>query len=234
MYTFNFWLFARIPSVLWIKTGEFCQSVGHHIGWYSRAVNKYGDIGIVDLLNICNTYRLPIAYFFLREGETLQNVEPIRSYLPAKLDGAVLIDIAAGHEGNAHVSDMKVNELFGRHRWGSIPWMADPTKMTAKQLVDACNLLKLDINRILIDPMKMLPSLYTKEEHEEVVAQLQPVAYGRWMPKKKGRGKSTKLAEENERLKREIEALRRENAQLKKDGYTHIGIAAEENAYNRE
>lgn len=235
MYVFNEKLLEKLPNI----TGVTFEGISNRLGYYhsfmrNTLLSLYG-ISVNALIEICNIYHIPVAYFFCTENELGRAyVEMPDNYAPSRLRMEYLQLLFSGEATSpARLSESMLQKLLtsteknvGNARVG---WYKTKGSLKARELAWMCNELHLDINEVIEDPMGLLPSIYTADEFESKCESIRRKFKSSFKSRKidsmrrsiKGRteleARVAELEAKNRMLEEEIARLRQESS---------IGIAA--------
>lgn len=217
MYYFNSELLSRLHQVVNMKIKDLAVSIGMDYHKLYRRM-KDGDIELLMLKEICDKMKLPIGHFF-RTSEEPQQLPLVESkYKPAKMNTDYLVMLFRGAEKSpAGMSLRDTNGLLGFAREVMPSCVQGTVTVKAKQLVEWCNALLINVSEVIQDPMRPIPDLYSVKNN---IARRELVAI-----REASRREVSRVNQENEELKAKIAQLQQENRELRQE-LPGIGIAA--------
>lgn len=217
MYYFNSELLSRLHQVVNMKIKDLAASIGMDYHKLYRRM-KDGDIELLMLKEICDKMKLPIGHFF-RNSEEPQQLPLVESkYKPAKMNTDYLVMLFRGAEKSpAGMSLRDTNGLLGFAREVMPSCVQGTVTVKAKQLVEWCNALFINVGEVIQDPMRPIPDLYSVKNN---IARRELVAI-----REASRREVSRVNQENEELKAKIAQLQQENRELRQE-LPGIGIAA--------
>lgn len=217
MYYFNSELLSRLHQVVNMKIKDLAVSIGMDYHKLYRRM-KDGDIELLMLKEICDKMKLPIGHFF-RNSEEPQQLPLVESkYKPAKMNTDYLVMLFRGAEKSpAGMSLRDTNGLLGFAREVMPSCVQGTVTVKAKQLVEWCNALFINVGEVIQDPMRPIPDLYSVKNN---IARRELVAI-----REASRREVSRVNQENEELKAKIAQLQQENRELRQE-LPGIGIAA--------
>lgn len=217
MYYFNSELLSRLHQVVNMKIKDLAVSIGMDYHKLYRRM-KDGDIELLMLKDICDKMKLPIGHFF-RTSEEPQQLPLVESkYKPAKMNTDYLVMLFRGAEKSpAGMSLRDTNGLLGFAREVMPSCVQGTVTVKAKQLVEWCNALLINVSEVIQDPMHPIPDLYSVKNN---IARRELVAI-----REASRREVSRVNQENEELKAKIAQLQQENRELRQE-LPGIGIAA--------
>ena len=217
MYYFNSELLSRLHQVVNMKIKDLAASIGMDYHKLYRRM-KDGDIELLMLKEICDKMKLPIGHFF-RTSEEPQQLPLVESkYKPAKMNTDYLVMLFRGAEKSpAGMSLRDTNGLLGFAREVIPSCVQGTVTVKAKQLVEWCNALLINVGEVIQDPMRPIPDLYSVKNN---IARRELVAI-----REASRREVSRVNQENEELKAKIAQLQQENRELRQE-LPGIGIAA--------
>lgn len=217
MYYFNSELLSRLHQVVNMKIKDLAVSIGMDYHKLYRRM-KDGDIELLMLKEICDKMKLPIGHFF-RTSEEPQQLPLVESkYKPAKMNTDYLVMLFRGAEKSpAGMSLRDTNGLLGFAREVMPSCVQGTVTVKAKQLVEWCNALFINVGEVIQDPMHPIPDLYSVKNN---IARRELVAI-----REASRREVSRVNQENEELKAKIAQLQQENRELRQE-LPGIGIAA--------
>lgn len=218
MYYFNSELLSRLHQVVNMKIKDLAVSIGMDYHKLYRRV-KDGDIELLMLKEICDKMKLPIGHFF-RTSEEPQQLPLVESkYKPAKMNTDYLVMLFRGAEKSpAGMSLRDTNGLLGFPREVMPSCVQGTVTVKAKQLVEWCNALFINVGEVIQDPMHPIPDLYSVKNN---IARRELVAI-----REASRREVSRVNQENEELKAKIAQLQQENRELRQE-LPGIGLAAD-------
>lgn len=217
MYYFNSELLSRLHQVVNMKIKDLAVSIGMDYHKLYRRM-KDGDIELLMLKEICDKMKLPIGHFFRTSEEPQQLPLPESKYKPAKMNTDYLVMLFRGAEKSpAGMSLRDTNGLLGFAREVMPSCVQGTVTVKAKQLVEWCNALLINVSEVIQDPMRPIPDLYSVKNN---IARRELVAI-----REASRREVSRVNQENEELKAKIAQLQQENRELRQE-LPGIGIAA--------
>lgn len=217
MYYFNSELLSRLHQVVNMKIKDLAVSIGMDYHKLYRRM-KDGDIELLMLKEICDKMKLPIGHFFRTSKEPQQLPLPESKYKPAKMNTDYLVMLFRGAEKSpAGMSLRDTNGLLGFPREVMPSCVQGTVTVKAKQLVEWCNALFINVGEVIQDPMRPIPDLYSVKNN---IARRELVAI-----REASRREVSRVNQENEELKAKIAQLQQENRELRQE-LPGIGIAA--------
>lgn len=200
-----------------MKIKDLAVSIGMDYHKLYRRM-KDGDIELLMLKEICDKMKLPIGHFF-RTSEEPQQLPLVESkYKPAKMNTDYLVMLFRGAEKSpAGMSLRDTNGLLGFAREVMPSCVQGTVTVKAKQLVEWCNALLINVSEVIQDPMRPIPDLYSVKNN---IARRELVAI-----REASRREVSRVNQENEELKAKIAQLQQENRELRQE-LPGIGIAA--------
>ena len=217
MYYFNSELLSRLHQVVNMKIKDLAASIGMDYHKLYRRM-KDGDIELLMLKEICDKMKLPIGHFFRTSEEPQQLPLPESKYKPAKMNTDYLVMLFRGAEKSpAGMSLRDTNGLLGFAREVMPSCVQGTVTVKAKQLVEWCNALLINVSEVIQDPMRPIPDLYSVKNN---IARRELVAI-----REASRREVSRVNQENEELKAKIAQLQQENRELRQE-LPGIGIAA--------
>ena len=218
MYYFNSELLSRLHQVVNMKIKDLAVSIGMDYHKLYRRM-KDGDIELLMLKEICDKMKLPIGHFF-RTSEEPQQLPLVESkYKPAKMNTDYLVMLFRGAEKSpAGMSLRDTNGLLGFPREVMPSCVQGTVTVKAKQLVDWCNALFINVGEVIQDPMRPIPDLYSVKNN---IARRELVAI-----REASRREVSRVNQENEELKAKIAQLQQENRELRQE-LPGTGLAAD-------
>lgn len=217
MYYFNSELLSRLHQVVNMKIKDLAVSIGMDYHKLYRRM-KDGDIELLMLKEICDKMKLPIGHFFRTSEEPQQLPLPESKYKPAKMNTDYLVMLFRGAEKSpAGMSLRDTNGLLGFAREVMPSCVQGTVTVKAKQLVEWCNALLINVGEVIQDPMHPIPDLYSVKNN---IARRELVAI-----REASRREVSRVNQENEELKAKIAQLQQENRELRQE-LPGIGIAA--------
>lgn len=217
MYYFNSELLSRLHQVVNMKIKDLAASIGMDYHKLYRRM-KDGDIELLMLKEICDKMKLPIGHFFRTSEEPQQLPLPESKYKPAKMNTDYLVMLFRGAEKSpAGMSLRDTNGLLGFAREVMPSCVQGTVTVKAKQLVEWCNALLINVGEVIQDPMRPIPDLYSVKNN---IARREMVAI-----REASRREVSRVNQENEELKAKIAQLQQENRELRQE-LPVIGIAA--------
>lgn len=247
MYEFNKELLERLDEVTGISRSRIGQMAGKSKDFMRHIVLGSQDIKIGCLIELCDALQFPIGYFFYNQEEgPVENPARTFDYKPVQIDLRVVSELLKGEAGEYHVPIYKVMSAVGYEDCRSRSWTKDFSSMTARGLVALCNGMRLNMNKIIVDPMKKVPSIYTPKQFTDRCIELRNeridyhAKYRDKPVKRRGRKKAATIEELSQTISemkkllemqaQQIAELKRDNARLKR-GEGYISLAAESNTY---
>lgn len=217
MYYFNSELLSRLHQVVNMKIKDLAISIGMDYHKLYRRM-KDGDIELLMLKEICDKMKLPIGHFF-RTSEEPQQLPLVESkYKPAKMNTDYLVMLFRGAEKSpAGMSLRDTNGLLGFAREVMPSCVQGTVTVKAKQLVEWCNALLINVGEVIQDPMRPIPDLYSVKNN---IARRELVAI-----REASRREVSRVNQENEELKAKIAQLQQENRELRQE-LPGTGLAA--------
>lgn len=218
MYYFNSELLSRLHQVVNMKIKDLAVSIGMDYHKLYRRM-KDGDIELLMLKEICDKMKLPIGHFF-RTSEEPQQLPLVESkYKPAKMNTDYLVMLFRGSEKSpAGMSLRDTNGLLGFAREVMPSCVQGTVTVKAKQLVEWCNALFINVGEVIQDPMHPIPDLYSVKNN---IARRELVAI-----REASRREVSRVNQENEELKAKIAQLQQENRELRQE-LPGTGLAAD-------
>lgn len=218
MYYFNSELLSRLHQVVNMKIKDLAASIGMDYHKLYRRM-KDGDIELLMLKEICDKMKLPIGHFF-RTSEEPQQLPLVESkYKPAKMNTDYLVMLFRGAEKSpAGMSLRDTNGLLGFAREVMPSCVQGTVTVKAKQLVEWCNALLINVSEVIQDPMRPIPDLYSVKNN---IARRELVAI-----REASRREVSRVNQENEELKAKIAHLQQENRELRQE-LPGTGLAAD-------
>lgn len=218
MYYFNSELLSRLHQVVNMKIKDLAVSIGMDYHKLYRRM-KDGDIELLMLKEICDKMKLPIGHFF-RTSEEPQQLPLVESkYKPAKMNTDYLVMLFRGAEKSpAGMSLRDTNGLLGFAREVMPSCVQGTVTVKAKQLVEWCNALLINVSEVIQDPMRPIPDLYSVKNN---IARRELVAI-----REASRREVSRVNQENEELKAKIAQLQQENRELRQE-LPGTGLAAD-------
>lgn len=217
MYYFNSELLSRLHQVVNMKIKDLAASIGMDYHKLYRRM-KDGDIELLMLKEICDKMKLPIGHFFRTSEEPQQLPLPESKYKPAKMNTDYLVLLFRGAEKSpAGMSLRDTNGLLGFAREVMPSCVQGTVTVKAKQLVEWCNALFINVGEVIQDPMRPIPDLYSVKNN---IARRELVAI-----REASRREVSRVNQENEELKAKIAQLQQENRDLRQE-LPDVGIAA--------
>lgn len=218
MYYFNSELLSRLHQVVNMKIKDLAVSIGMDYHKLYRRM-KDGDIELLMLKEICDKMKLPIGHFF-RTSEEPQQLPLVESkYKPAKMNTDYLVMLFRGAEKSpAGMSLRDTNGLLGFAREVMPSCVQGTVTVKAKQLVEWCNALLINVGEVIQDPMRPIPDLYSVKNN---IARRELVAI-----REASRREVSRVNQENEELKAKIAQLQQENRELRQE-LPGTGLAAD-------
>lgn len=218
MYYFNSELLSRLHQVVNMKIKDLAVSIGMDYHKLYRRM-KDGDIELLMLKEICDKMKLPIGHFFRTSDEPQQLPLPESKYKPAKMNTDYLVMLFRGAEKSpAGMSLRDTNGLLGFAREVMPSCVQGTVTVKAKQLVEWCNALFINVGEVIQDPMRPIPDLYSVKNN---IARRELVAI-----REASRREVSRVNQENEELKAKIAQLQQENRELRQE-LPGTGIAAD-------
>lgn len=209
MYYFNSELLSRLHQVVNMKIKDLATSIGMDYHKLYRRM-KDGDIELLMLKEICDKMKLPIGHFFRTSEEPQQLPLPESKYKPAKMNTDYLVMLFRGAEKSpAGMSLRDTNGLLGFAREVMPSCVQGTVTVKAKQLVEWCNALLINVGEVIQDPMRPIPDLYSVKNN---IARRELVAI-----REASRREVSRVNQENEELKAEIESLKRKIDKLQQE-----------------
>lgn len=222
MYYFNSELLSRLHQVVNMKIKDLAVSIGMDYHKLYRRM-KDGDIELLMLKEICDKMKLPIGHFFRTSEEPQQLPLPESKYKPAKMNTDYLVLLFRGAEKSpAGMSLRDTNGLLGFAREVMPSCVQGTVTVKAKQLVDWCNALFINVGEVIQDPMRPIPDLYSVKNN---IARRELVAI-----REASRREVSRVNQENEELKAKIAQLQQENRDLRQE-LPGTGLAADGTAH---
>lgn len=222
MYYFNSELLSRLHQVVNKKIKDLAVSIGMDYHKLYRRM-KDGDIELLMLKEICDKMKLPIGHFFRTSEEPQQLPLPESKYKPAKMNTDYLVMLFRGAEKSpAGMSLRDTNGLLGFAREVMPSCVQGTVTVKAKQLVDWCNALFINVGEVIQDPMHPIPDLYSVKNN---IARRELVAI-----REASRREVSRVNQENEELKAKIAQLQQENRDLRQE-LPGTGLAADGTAH---
>ena len=218
MYYFNSELLSRLHQVVNMNIKDLAASIGMDYHKLYRRM-KDGDIELLMLKEICDKMKLPIGHFF-RTSEEPQQLPLVESkYKPAKMNTDYLVMLFRGAEKSpAGMSLRDTNGLLGFAREVMPSCVQGTVTVKAKQLVEWCNALLINVSEVIQDPMRPIPDLYSVKNN---IARRELVAI-----REASRREVSRVNQENEELKAKIAQLQQENRELRQE-LPGTGLAAD-------
>ena len=221
MYYFNSELLSRLHQVVNMKIKDLAVSIGMDYHKLYRRM-KDGDIELLMLKEICDKMKLPIGHFFRTSEEPQQLPLPERKYKPAKMNTDYLVMLFRGAEKSpAGMSLRDTNGLLGFAREVMPSCVQGTVTVKAKQLVEWCNALLINVGEVIQDPMRPIPDLYSVKNN---IARRELAAIRKEMLETQKKNKE--LEAEIESLKREKDKLQQETRELRQE-LPGTGLAAD-------
>lgn len=218
MYYFNSELLSRLHQVVNMKIKDLAVSIGMDYHKLYRRM-KDGDIELLMLKEICDKIKLPIGHFFRTSKEPQQLPLPESKYRPAKMNTDYLVMLFRGAEKSpAGMSLRDTNGLLGFAREVMPSCVQGTVTVKAKQLVEWCNALFINVGEVIQDPMRPIPDLYSVKNN---IARRELVAI-----REASRREVSRVNQENEELKSKIAQLQQENRELRQE-LPGTGLAAD-------
>lgn len=218
MYYFNSELLSRLHQVVNMKIKDLAVSIGMDYHKLYRRM-KDGDIELLMLKEICDKMKLPIGHFFRTSEEPQQLPLPESKYKPAKMNTDYLVMLFRGAEKSpAGMSLRDTNGLLGFPREVMPSCVQGTVTVKAKQLVEWCNALFINVGEVIEDPMRPIPDLYSVKNN---IARRELVAI-----REASRREVSRVNQENEELKAKIAQLQQENRELRQE-LPGTGLAAD-------
>ena len=218
MYYFNSELLSRLHQVVNMKIKDLAVSIGMDYHKLYRRM-KDGDIELLMLKEICDKIKLPIGHFFRTSEEPQQLPLPESKYKPAKMNTDYLVMLFRGAEKSpAGMSLRDTNGLLGFAREVMPSCVQGTVTVKAKQLVEWCNALFINVGEVIQDPMRPIPDLYSVKNN---IARRELVAI-----REASRREVSRVNQENEELKAKIAQLQQENRELRQE-LPGTGLAAD-------
>lgn len=218
MYYFNSELLSRLHQVVNMKIKDLAASIGMDYHKLYRRM-KDGDIELLMLKEICDKMKLPIGHFFRTSKEPQQLPLPESKYKPAKMNTDYLVMLFRGAEKSpAGMSLRDTNGLLGFPREVMPSCVQGTVTVKAKQLVEWCNALFINVGEVIQDPMRPIPDLYSVKNN---IARRELVAI-----REASRREVSRVNQENEELKAKIAQLQQENRELRQE-LPGTGLAAD-------
>lgn len=218
MYYFNSELLSRLHQVVNMKIKDLAVSIGMDYHKLYRRM-KDGDIELLMLKEICDKMKLPIGHFFRTSKEPQQLPLPESKYKPAKMNTDYLVMLFRGAEKSpAGMSLRDTNGLLGFAREVMPSCVQGTFTVKAKQLVEWCNALFINVGEVIQDPMHPIPDLYSVKNN---IARRELVAI-----REASRREVSRVNQENEELKAKIAQLQQENRELRQE-LPGTGLAAD-------
>lgn len=218
MYYFNSELLSRLHQVVNMKIKDLAAFMGMDYHKLYRRM-KDGDIELLMLKEICDKMKLPIGHFF-RTSEEPQQLPLVESkYKPSKVNTDYLVMLFRGAEKSpAGMSLRDTNGLLGFAREVMPSCVQGTVTVKAKQLVEWCNALLINVGEVIQDPMRPIPDLYSVKNN---IARRELVAI-----REASRREVSRVNQENEELKAKIAQLQQENRELRQE-LPGTGLAAD-------
>lgn len=218
MYYFNSELLSRLHQVVNMKIKDLAAFMGMDYHKLYRRM-KDGDIELLMLKEICDKMKLPIGHFF-RTSEEPQQLPLVESkYKPAKVNTDYLVMLFRGAEKSpAGMSLRDTNATLGFAREVMPSCVKGTVTVKAKQLVEWCNALLINVGVVVKDPMRPVPDLYSVKNN---IVRRELVAI-----REANRKEVSRVNQENEELKAKIAQLQQENKELRQE-LPDIGLAAD-------
>ena len=218
IYYFNSELLSRLHQVVNMKIKDLAVSIGMDYHKLYRRM-KDGDIELLMLKEICDKMKLPIGHFFRTSKEPQQLPLVESKYKPAKMNTDYLVMLFRGAEKSpAGMSLRDTNGLLGFPREVMPSCVQGTVTVKAKQLVEWCNALFINVGEVIQDPMHPIPDLYSVKNN---IARRELVAI-----REASRREVSRVNQENEELKAKIAQLQQENRELRQE-LPGTGLAAD-------
>lgn len=218
VYYFNSELLSRLHQVVNMKIKDLAVSIGMDYHKLYRRM-KDGDIELLMLKEICDKMKLPIGHFFRTSKEPQQLPLVESKYKPAKMNTDYLVMLFRGAEKSpAGMSLRDTNGLLGFPREVMPSCVQGTVTVKAKQLVEWCNALFINVGEVIQDPMRPIPDLYSVKNN---IARRELVAI-----REASRREVSRVNQENEELKAKIAQLQQENRDLRQE-LPGTGLAAD-------
>lgn len=226
MYVFNEKLLEKLPNMTGVTFEGISNRLGYNHGFMRNTLRSLYGISVNALIEICNLYHIPVAYFFCTENEIGRAyVEMPDDYAPSRLRMEFIQLLLSGEKKSP--ARMSVNMLLTHLKSSDenignarIGWCKNADSLKAREVVRLCNELHLDINEIIEDPMGLLQSLYSAADFKTRCTEIRNRYQSKFKPRKVssmrksiGARKSlearvAELEQQNRMLKDEIERLR--------------------------
>lgn len=131
-------LFRTLPSVLGCSLENIGRKAGRDIHTYPCAVKK-GDIRVRTLLDICNTFSIPVGVFFQHEGSCVVPESLVQDGCTAQRFYSYRISDLYGR-GTDYTYE-QIKKVLGYTNPRMIRMMSKDTPMTACELARLCNIV---------------------------------------------------------------------------------------------
>ena len=165
MYEFNYWLLEHLDEVTGVARFKIGLMSGKSKDFMRHVLLESRDIKMGDLLDICNALRIPVGYFFYVRGtEPVVAISPSFAYEPATLTTPLVDELLRGERGKYGVPVFKVMSAVGHEDCRLRKWTKDFSKITARTLVNLCNGMRINMQRLVACPMKSVPSCFTTKQ----------------------------------------------------------------------
>lgn len=189
---------------------------------YRRLKSK--DIELLLLKEICEKMRLPLGHFFL----TTEDPQPLplvpAKYRAPKVNTEYIVSLFRGSDKSAvDMSLRTINEALGNARSVMPRCVMGNITVKVSQVVEWCNTLMINLGEIIKDPICPIPNIYTVKNS---VMRRELIAMRRAEREEMERVQAANAAVVDE-LKSRIEALERENRELRQEGAGTLSIAAD-------
>lgn len=101
-----------------------------------------------DLMDICNTFHIPVGCFFYVSGtESVTRPTPAFAYEAASFDSVFINELLKGERGKFGVPAYKMMNAAEYEDCRNRKWASDFTRITAYTLVDLCNGMCINMQR---------------------------------------------------------------------------------------
>lgn len=229
MYKFNYWLLEHLDKVTGVARFKIGLMSGKSKDFMRHVLLDSHDIKMGDLMDICNTFHIPIGCFFYAQGtEPVTRPTPNFAYEAASFDMTLLDELLKGERGKFGIPVYKLMNAAGNEDCRLRKWTNDITRITARTLVDLCNGVCINMPRIIACPMKSIPSCFTDKQFADRCETLKqavisynmkydyPTEAQRRANKRKSEEQMKQMADAISELQKALDTMQREQHEMKR------------------
>lgn len=165
MYEFNYWLLEHLDEMTGVARFKIGLMSGKSKDFMRHVLNESHDIKMCDLMDICNTFHIPVGCFFYVSGTgSVTRPTPAFAYEAASFDSEFINELLKGERGRFGVPTYKLMNAAGYEDCRNRKWASDFTRITAYTLVNLCNGMCINMQHFITCPMKSIPSCFTDKQ----------------------------------------------------------------------